>query len=96
MRTWVYLLGGLLVWAAHFFTVYLASIIFLTSNTTRIIAGVATAVCLLAAGALAIFGWAGRTGSGERVGRWTHTIAALSGAAAFIAVAWQGLPALLI
>ncbi|WP_207774680.1 hypothetical protein [Sphingosinicella sp. YJ22] len=80
----------------HFFVVYAASIIFLTSDTTRAVTAVATAVCLLAAGALAIYGWAARVGTGETVGRWIHTIAALSGAAAFLALAWQGLPELLI
>ncbi len=96
MRAWAYLLGGLLVWAVHFFALYAAASIFLTSPTSRAITAVATLICLAAAALLGVRGWAGRRGGGEPFGKWVHTIAALSGAAAFIAIAWQALPALLI
>lgn len=96
MRAWAYLMGGLIVWAIHFFIVYVAASIFLTSTSARIITALVTLACLAAAATLAVRGWAGRSGTDERFGGWVHTIAALSGAAAFIAIAWQGLPALLI
>lgn len=96
MRTWAYLLGGLIVWTVHFFAVYVAASIFLTSTTARVITILVTFVCLGAAATLTLRGWAGRIGATDPERRWIHTIAALSGATAFLAVAWQGLPALLI
>jgi uncharacterized membrane protein len=96
MRAWAYMLGGLIIWAIHFFAVYIAASIFLTSTTSRIITLLVTLACLASAAVLAVLGWAGRSRTEEPFGRWSHDIAALSGAAAFIAVAWQGLPALLI
>lgn len=96
MRTWAYLLGGLIVWAVHFFAVYVAASIFLTSPTSRVITALMTIVCLAAAVTLAVRGWAGRIGATDPDRRWIHTIAALSGATAVLAVAWQGLPVLLI
>ncbi|TFI57052.1 hypothetical protein E2493_16995 [Sphingomonas parva] len=96
MRSWAYLLGGLLVWTVHFFGLYTASSILLTSTTARVITALLTIVCLAIAGTLAARGWAGRARAPDEVVHWVHTIAALSGAIAFLAVLWQGLPALLI
>ena len=96
MRVWAYLLGGLLIWTVHFFGSYAASSIFLTSTPSRVITALLTLACLAAAALLTVHGWRGRGAAGEQVERWIHTIAALAGATAFLAVLWQGLPALLI
>ncbi len=90
------MLGGLLFWAAHFFIVYGAASIFHTSTATRLITAVATLACLSGAAWLAWKGWRGRAGDSDRFGAWTHSVAALSGAGACVAILWQGLPALLI
>lgn len=96
MWTWAYLLGGLIVWTVQFFTLYGASEIFQTSTTSRVITAFVTLVCLAVAAALTVRGWVGRAGPGDPTERWVHTIAAMGGATAFLAIAWQGLPALLI
>jgi hypothetical protein len=96
VRGWAYLLGGLLIWAVHFFAVYAAASIFLTTMTTRVIALLLTLLCLAGAGWLTWRAWERRGKAVDPFGRWTHHLAALSGAAGFIAVAWQGLPAILI
>lgn len=96
MRTWAYLLGGLLIWTLHFFALYAAASIFLTSSTTRIIALLVTLPCLGAAGWLAFAAWQRRGRPADPFGRWTNHLAALSGGVGFVAVAWQGLPALML
>ncbi len=96
MRAWAYMLGGLLVWTAHFFLLYGAASIFATSDTTRLITAAATLLCLALAAWLAIKGWKGQRIEDDRFSRWSHRVASITGAGAFIAVLWQGLPALLI
>lgn len=87
MQTWAYLLGGLIVWAIQFFAVYAASSIFLTSTTTRVITALMTFACLTAAAAVATRGWAGQSRDADPSERWVHTMACLSGATAFLAIA---------
>jgi hypothetical protein len=96
MRAWAYMLGGLLVWTAHFFLLYGAASIFQTSDTTRWITAVVTFFCLAIAAWLAVKGWKGRQAEEDRFSRWSHWLASITGAGAFIAVLWQGLPAILI
>lgn len=95
MRASAYMLGGLLVWTVHFFGIYVAGSIFLTSDTTRLISALLTIVCLAAAAVLALLGWKRRKWPLDPFGRWTHRIAGLGAAAAFVAIIWQALPALL-
>lgn len=97
MRGWVFLLGGLIVWAVHFFTLYAAASIFLTSTIARIITLVVTAACL-AADALLLWYTLPKlsTGIEDETNRWMVLIAALGAAISFVAVLWQGMPALLI
>lgn len=96
MRAWAYMLGGLLLWTLHFFSLYAAGSLFLTTTTTRIIVLVVTLACLGAAAWLTRAAWRRRGDSGDPFGTWTHHIAALSGATGCIAIFWQGLPAILI
>ena len=96
MRAWAFLMGGLLIWTVHFFAVYLAASIFLTSGTTRIITAFVTLACLAAAGALTWVGCRELRRRDDRFERWTSRIAVWAGIGAFVAVLWQGLPALLI
>lgn len=94
MRAWAYLMGGLIIWAVHFFAAYIIASIFLTSTTARLLAIAVTLACLAAAAILFRVGW--RRRRDDRLDAWIDKIAAWSGAAAFVAVLWQGLPALLI
>ena len=97
MRTWALLLGGMIVWTVHFFTIYGIASIFLTSTLSRVLTLLVTAACL-AADALLLW-WAIRDlrGSGsDEFSRWLRRLAALIAASSLIAVLWQGLPAILI
>ncbi len=97
MRAWTLLLGGLIVWALHFFTIYAISSIFLTSWLSRVLTLVVTAVCLAADAGLVW--WAVRDlrrGHMDDFARWLRQLASLIAAISLVAVLWQGLPALLV
>src|SRR3546814_5365596 len=93
MRAWAFLLGGMIVWAIHFFALYIVVSIFLTSTLTRALVLAITLACLSAAGYIlrrATKEWAGSTDAPDK---WGHGLAALFAALALVAVIWQGLPA---
>lgn len=95
MRPWAILLGGMLVWTVHFFTLYGIGSIFLTTTLARVLVAIVTVACLAAAawllrGALR----AGREESDDFTA-WKHRITALIAGIALIAILWQGFPALL-
>lgn len=95
MRSWALLLGGLLVWTAHFFALYGIASIFPDTGLARILTGVATLIA--AAGALWLLVVAWRAGrSDDDLTRWTGGLTALGAGLALIAVLWQGLPALIV
>ena len=96
MRVWAMLLGGLIVWTAHFFAVYGIASIFPGTSLAR---WLTIAVTLPA---LAVTGWLlwlslrqRRSDEADSFDRWTAGLAALGNAVGLIAVAYQGLPAIL-
>jgi len=96
MRAWLYLLGGMLIWAIDFFALYIVASVFHTSGTARLITLAVTLLCLCAAAWLARSAWRRAGAAPDPFGRWTHKLAAWTAAAASVAIVWQGLPALLI
>lgn len=94
MRAWAFMLGGMIVWAVHFFALYIVASIFLTSTTSRVLTVLITLACLAAAGLLlqrsrrAI-----RHEGDDAFTRWQAYLAALTAALALVAILWQGLPA---
>lgn len=95
MRAWAHLLGGMLVWTVHFFTLYGIGSIFLTTTLARVLVVIVTLLCLAAAGWLLRSALrAGREEADEFTG-WKHRIAALVAGIALVAILWQGFPALL-
>lgn len=93
MRQWAILLGGLVVWAAHFFAAYLAASLFPGSDSARWMTGAATLVALAADGAILLS--ALRLPGGE-LEAWIRRFGAIGAGLSFVAVLWQGLPALLV
>lgn len=93
MRAWLWMLGGLLIWAAHFTGVYaLASAADVLARADdrmwRAAGGVFSLICL---GGLAILSL--RAARRLRQGRMLIDEVALGGAlAAMVAVSWQSLP----
>lgn len=96
MRAWAFMLGGLIVWTVHFFSIYIVASIFLTSDVARILTVLITLACLAADGVLLTSALRLLRGGGtDEAGRWNISLAALAAAISLVAVAWQGLPALL-
>lgn len=96
MRAWSFLLGGMIVWAIHFFALYIVVSIFLTSMLTRVLVLAITLACLAAAGYILLRATKEWSGSTDAPDKWGHGLAALFAALALVAVIWQGLPALMI
>lgn len=97
MRQWVFLLGGLLVWTAHFFGLYIAASLFPRGDLAAwltillTVAGLA-AIFVLARSALRQW----RNREADDVAHWASGFALLGYALAGVAILYQGLPALLI
>lgn len=87
------LLGGLLVWTAHFFLLYGIASVWGTSSLSRWLTVAATIVALAAQGL--ILRHISRRSSDSRSQRWVLRTGALMTALAMLATLWQGLPALL-
>ena len=96
MRAWIEMLGGLIVWAAHFFALY---------GIASILPGTVMARWLTVAATLVAFGIAAwvlwralanqrRVGS-DNLGRWMAGVAAAGSGIALVAIIYQGMPALL-
>lgn len=97
MRTWGFLLGGLIVWAAHFFLLYAIASVLPGTSLARWLSLVATvpavaadAVLLWLAAALRL-----RDGSDE-LRNWTIDLGAVGALLSLIAVLWQALPAIVV
>lgn len=97
MRAWAFLLGGLLVWAAHFFALYAIASIVETTTLARLLTGLATLAGLAADSWLLRSALAKpRDGAADPTEQWVNIIAAFAAGLSAVAVLWQGLPALLV
>lgn len=96
MGRWALLLGGLVVWTIHFFGAYAIVSIFLDTLLARGLILALTAACL-AADALLLHRAmpAIKSRQGNDMDRWIACVAAAGAGISFVAVLWQGLPALL-
>lgn len=94
MRTWAFMLSGLIVWAIHFFTLYIVASIWLSSPLARMLTVGLTLGCL--AVLIVLMRRARRDRRREPLDAWSRAIASPGLALAGIAVLWQGLPALLV
>ena len=97
MPNWLLSIGGLLVWTAHFFGLYLAASIWLGSSTARVAGAMLTVACLVANAWIV---WrtaaAGRTLGVDPADHWLLTLALLGAGFSALAVLWQGLPVLIV
>ena len=94
MRDWAFLLGGLLVWAAHFFILYGIGSVFPDDPVASWLTIAATIAALAANAGILWLLAARRLRPDDRLGRWGDGLAALGAGLSMIAVLWQGLPAL--
>ena len=96
MRKWSLLLGGLTIWAAHFFLIYGFASIFPGSRVANILTLIVTVPALAAN---AVLGWTAWTGvlirDADEHDNWVLNVAAVGAALSFVAVLWQALPAIM-
>lgn len=91
------MLGGLLLWAVHFFGLYIIASIFLTSTVSRVLALALTLPLLIADVLLirrALSAWKGPAGDG--FAHWLDGLALAGAGLALVAICWQALPAILV
>jgi hypothetical protein len=93
VRSWTMLVGGLVIWAVHFFTLYIVASIFLTTPIARVLTLLVSLVCLGANGLL--FWWV-RRGDAAAADGWFRTMAVYATSVSTLAILWQALPAILI
>lgn len=88
MRTWLALLGGMLLWAAHFFGLYLIAEFGGEGSFARLAGAALTMVCLAGAVMLAL--------RLRRCVRWVRAIGYTGALLGFVAILWQALPLILV
>lgn len=93
MRFWRKLLGGLVLWAAHFFAVYIISSALPGTQTARILVLIATGLALAVASWLAFKAAYALRRATDGLDRWTISLSLLGYALAGAAIIYQGLPA---
>ena len=95
MGAWLILLGGLLTWAAHFFSLYAFASLFPASDLARWLTVAATLAALAIDAGLI---WRAmrvlRNGDPDPFRCWTWRLSLAGAILSFIAVSWQGIPAL--
>ena len=96
MAIWAFFLGGLLVWAAHFFTLYTISSVFLTTPLARVLVGIATLLAVAANAFLLLLAKRRVAGRADVLDGWVAGLAVLMAALSLVAVLWQAFPALLM
>lgn len=94
MPGWRTMLGGLAVWAAHFFTLYALGSVFESAPPARFGSLVATIAAVIAN--LAILGALRRPSAApadDPLAFWMKSLGSLGARLSLVAVLWQGLPA---
>ena len=94
MRSWLLYLGGLIIWAAHFFAIYVAASVFPGTRTAR---WLTISLTILALGALVLLidriYRRRRAHPSAGPARWLDTLALLGAGLALVAIIYQTLPA---
>ena len=96
MRVWLFLLGGVLVWAADFFLLYGIVSIFLMTPLSRGLALAVTVAAVAADAWLFWRSWRWQASADDDYDRWLARMALLVAAISAIAVLWQGFPAIFV
>ncbi len=95
MRFWRNLLGGLILWAAHFLAVYAIASLWPGTQRARILVAVATLLALAVGGWLSIKGLRQFRAATDDMNRWSWSLTLLGYALAGAAIVYQGLPSTL-
>lgn len=97
MRTWAFLLGGLIVWAVHFFLLYGIASIFPGRQIAYWLSIIATIPAMAAdVGLLWLAAILRLRKNSEEFRTWAIDLAAMAAALSLLAVTWQALPAIVV
>ena len=96
MRQWLFALGGLLVWTAHFFAIYIAASLFPGTSLAKWLTAVLTLAALAALVIVLMPLWkrSRQEDSGDELQPWLTSVTLLGALLAGVAILYQGLPAL--
>lgn len=94
MKAWIFFLGGLIVWAAHFFEVYIIGSLFPGTELARWLVLALTLLGVGIASLLLLLISRRREAQRDTLDRWSSALAGSGYALAIIAIAYQGLPAI--
>lgn len=95
MRQWLFALGGLLVWTAHFFAIYIAASLFPGKALASWLTLGLTLIALVCVGWLALGAWrVWRARGGDELSPWLGGIALMGAALSAIAILYAGLTAI--
>lgn len=95
MQFWRNLLGGLILWTAHFFAIYIVASFWPGTLLARVLVLMATILALAVAGWRAMLVLRNMRTAPDDFLRWSRGLALLSYALAATAILYQGLPSLL-
>lgn len=96
MRKWGILLGGLLVWAAHFSLLFGIASVFPGTQLARWLTLIASIPALAADVAILWLAAALRHRSSDELDEWVVDLGAVGAALSVLAVLWQALPAIVV
>ena len=88
MRTWLLLLGGLIVWTAHLFGIYAAGEIWGHASAARIALAALTLGGLAANAGLILIVL--RQPAGDGFTGWVRSVALMGAGLSIVAICWQG------
>ena len=95
MRTWFILLGGMIVWAVHFLSLFILASVFESGMIARAGVGLLTLGCAATDAALLVLCWRAIRRSGtDSLVRWIGSLGAVMVGLSLVAVVWQSMPAL--
>lgn len=96
MRAWFCITGGLLIWAAHFLSIYAAASIFPGSSLARWLTLALTALAFGMLFLLVRETWRPTRLHSSQFSQWLDGLAGLSVGLAVLAIVYQSLPALVV
>lgn len=95
MRFWRNLLGGLILWTAHFFAIYIIASLWPGTLFARVLVLMATILALAVAGWRSMLVLRNMRAVPDDFTRWSRGLALLGYALAGTAILYQGVPSLL-
>lgn len=96
MRKWRNLLGGLLLWAVHFFAVYIIGSVFPGKKIAAVLVLITTLAILAVTLMLAVRAFRAGSHIDDGLQRWMSDLTLLGYLIGGVAIIYQGLPAVLL